>query len=219
MQFFQITNARLTLLNEKWRTALNRIRGPIPLGLALSHMVAESNGNTDPTIRDTRRYPLGLMQIPRRIGRRYKYTETSLKISTNNLYVWSLKTLQDSSLIHQNYSWWTTAARDFWLAVRLHFILDHQPFTNLLTAAAAAGSSYKSTSGVQSWIRTQMEKTKRFGPFHYRDLINIARHLDEMRDAMQFIDGPDKASYAFTDAPALSPGSTINTLGTVGVFR
>lgn len=219
MKFFQVTPTRVRALEAKWRSTINRLRGPIPLSLAIAHMVAESNGVEEPTIRDAQRYPLGLMQIPRRIGTRFKYDETALKVPTTSIYVWTLKTLNDSAYVHANYaSWWSSATYDFWLAVRLFFIMDSKAFNALLKAALDDGSSYKSLSGVQSWVRTKMEKTQRFGLFTQRDLTRIMQHLDEVKAAMILLDGPDKASYAFTDAPALTPGTPLSVLGTVNAL-
>ncbi len=202
MKYYQITSPRLQTLTTSWQATLNRFRGPAPLGLALAHMVAESNGQTEPTIRDARRRPIGLMGIPRLVGLRFRYTEDFLKVPVNNIYVWALKTNQDARLLHATYpTAWTTPNYDFWLAVRLIFVLGDTVFKNLATAASA------NTAAIQSWVRTQMKKTRRFGQHSHRDLTQLMDHLDTVRTAMVRVDGPDKASYAFSEAPALSPGA------------
>jgi hypothetical protein len=208
MRYFQITIARLRKLEEAWRSSLNRFRGPAPMGLAIAHMVAESNGQKTPTIRDARRRPIGLMGIPRREGLRFKYTETYLEIPVNNLYVWALKTNKDAHALHTKYTTtWTTANYDFWLAVRLVFVLGDTTFDNLVADAKSSGDAYTGMSGVQSWVRTKMAKNKRYGRYGYRELKYLMDHLDDVRNAMVRIDGPDRASYAFSEAPTLSPGA------------
>lgn len=208
MRYYQITDARLRSLETTWRSTINRFRGPAPLGLAVAHMVAESNGQTEPTIRDARRRPIGLMGIPRLVGLHFRYTEDYLKIPVNNIYVWALATNRDARNLHEMYSTtWTTPDYDFWLAVRLTFILGDITFKHLTNAALADGSAYARTTGIQSWVRTKMEKNQRFSRYGHRDLSYLMDHLDVVRNAMTRIDGVDKASYAFSEAPPLSPGA------------
>jgi hypothetical protein len=208
MRYYQVTIARLRKLDETWRTTINRFRGPAPVGLAVAHMNAESNGQTEPTIRDAQRRPIGLMGIPRLVGLRFKYDEDYLKVPVNNIYVWSRKTNLDAHALHNKYgSTWTTPDYDFWLAVRLVFILGDTTLDNLIAAAKSSGDAYTRIAGVQTWVRTKMDKTKRFGRHGYRDLKQLMDHLDDVRNAMVRIDGPDKASYAFSEAPPLSPGA------------
>jgi hypothetical protein len=215
MKLYPITTARLRTLEQTWQKTINRFRGPAPMGLALAHMLAESNGKTEPLIWDARRRPVGLMGIPLRVGSRYKYDETYLKVPVNNIYVWSLKTNDDAQYLHQTYpTIWTIPDYDLWLAVRLLFIMGNTSFNNLLTAAKADGSIYTRVSGIQLWVRTRMGKTKPFG-LTLRKIVEIMDHLDDIRRAMQIIDGKDHASYAFSDAPTLSPGAPYTVLETV----
>lgn len=213
MKYFQVTIARLNALDSAWRGTVNRFRGPVPMGLAIGHMLAESNGVTDPAIRDARRRPVGLMGIPRLVGLRFKYSEDFLKVPVNNIYVWSLKTNKDAQYLHQTYkSTWATPDYDFWLAVRLLFIVGDVTFSNIVTTAKASGDAYTRVSGIQTWVRTKMDKTKRFGSYGYRAMTRLMDHLDALRNAMVRLDGSDKVSYAFSEAPTLSPGTPATVL-------
>lgn len=214
MKFFQITAARLRTQETSWRATINRFRGPAPLGLALAHMVAESNGNEDPTVRNLHKRPVGLMQIPLRLGRRHGYTQDDLQTPVNNIYVWALLANKDAAYLHTTYAtWWSSATYDFWLAVRLMFIMGSKPLTGLFDAAHTAGASYRSMNGVQTWVRTKMNDTKKFGSYSRRTLLRLMDHIDDVRTALVTIDGPDKASYAFTDAPAVTPGIPMTVFG------
>lgn len=207
MKYYQITTARLRTLEQTWRKTINKFRGPAPMGLVLAHMLAESNGKTAPLINDIKRQPIGLMGIPLRVGSRFKYDETSLKVPTNNIYVWSLNTNLDAQYIHKTYpTTWTTPDYDFWLAVRLLFTLGNTAFNNLVNAAKSANSAYTHISGIQTYIRTNGIK----GNFPY-----LMNHLDDVRTAMELIDGKNRASYAFSEAPTLSPGAPHTVLEAV----
>jgi hypothetical protein len=204
MKLFQVTLARVRTLEAKWRSTINKYRGPIPLGLAVASMVAGSNGDEDPVMLDASRRPIGIMQIPLRDGRKLGYGETVLKDTTNNIYVWCLKTNRDAQTMKTNFSsWWSEAKYDFWLAVRTAYLLGFPAVTRLFAAVETAGKT--STADVQTYLR---EEARRVGNFSPRDLKQIADHLDEVRTAMVMTDGPDQASYAFFDAPAAAPGGT-----------
>jgi len=213
MKFFQITIARMRSLEETWRSSINRFRGPIPLGLAIGHMIADSNGVAEPTIRDAIRRPIGLMGIPRLTGLDFKYTEEFLVKPVNNIYVWARALNKEALRVHTAHaSTWATPDYDFWLAVRLSFLLGDTTFDNVIAAAVADGSTYKKISGMQTWVRTKMDRTKRFGRHRYRDMNCLMDHLDGMQNAMLRIDGPDKASYAFSEAPPLTPGTVVTAV-------
>jgi len=214
-RLFQITPARLRALEKTWRSTINRFRGPVPAALGIAHMVAESNGDEDPTIRDATIRPIGLMQIPYREGRRRGYTETTLLNTTNNIYVWALKSNTDAAFLHNTYpSAWTEPNYDFWLAVRLVFIVGQNIFSDLYTAAAAGTSPGAIVTAIQSWITNTMTSTQRFGTFRASDLLRISDHLDKVRSALNSLDGPNKVSRAFTEAPTISPGNEIDVLYT-----
>lgn len=217
MTFYQVTLARLRLLEAKWREVINRFRGPIPMGLAIVHMVAESNGDTDPRARDLRRRPIGLMQVPLRDATRVKYNETALKDPTTNIYVWTLITNQHAQQIKTAFSsWWTWPSWDFWCAVRLVWILGLTNTTNLFNAAQASGSEFASAMGSMAWVRTRMSNTQRFGTFDKRTLMKVADHLqDDVLTALNHIDGPRAVPYAFFDAPTIAPANAIARLANV----
>lgn len=215
MKYYQITTARLRSLEQTWQKTINRFRGPAPMGLALAHMLAESNGKTEPLINDVKRRPVGLMGIPLKIGSRFKYDETALKVPTNNIYVWALKTNQDAQYIHNMYTtYWSIPDYDFWLAVRLLFIIGNTAFNNLIITAKKDGSTYTRISGIQLWVDTLMNKTKQFGMTR-RQMSQVMNHLDSVYFAMKLIDGKDHASYAFSEAPTLSPGAPHTVLEAV----
>lgn len=205
MKLRQITLARLRALETKWRATINKYRGPAPLGLAVASMVAESNGDEDPTLLDPLRRPVGIMQVSLRDGRKFGYGETVLKDTTNNIYVWCLKTNKDAQQLKANFAWWSEAKYDFWLAVRAAFVLGFPTMMRIFATAELLRDA-TSTAAVQTYLRTTK---KRFGAFSPHDLSHLADHLDEVRTAMTTIDGPDQASYAFFDAPPAAPGGKL----------
>jgi len=177
-------------------------------------MVAESNGQEDPTARDLHRRPVGLMQIPLRLGRKNGYNANDLKTPVNSIYVWALLINKDAAFLHASFpTWWTSANYDFWLAVRLLFIMGSQPFLGLLQTVHDAGAAYRSTGGVQAWVRTKMYSTQRFGRYDRSTLLRLMDHLDDVLTALVTIDGPSKASYAFSDAPPVTPGIPMTVFG------
>lgn len=204
MKLYQITSSRLRTLETKWRATINKYRGPVPLGLAVASMVAESNGDTDPTMLDPKRRPIGIMQLSLRDGRKLGYPETALQDTTNNIYAWCLKTNRDAQQMKTHFTWWTSATYDFWLAVRAAYILGFPTVTRVFAAAEQGGAS--STADVQTYLREEARRVSTFSP---QDLKQIAAHLDDVRTAMTSIDGPDHASYAFSDAPATAPGGKL----------
>jgi hypothetical protein len=185
------------------------------MGLAMAHMNAESNGETDPTIRDATRRPRGLMQISRRDGARWGVKEDDLVNTTKNIYVWCNKTNRDAELLHNDYSAWTQAGQDFWAAVRLVFIIGRINFDKLVSEASASNTTNGITAALQTYVR---ENNARVGRFNRRDLRRIADHLDDVFCAMTLIDGPNKISDAFTAPPAITPGNVVNGLGSTIVL-
>lgn len=204
MKLFQVTLARVRTLEAKWRSTINKYRGPVPLGLAVASMVAGSNGDEDPVMLNLSRRPIGLMQVPLRDGRKLGYPETALRDTTNNIYAWCLKTNRDAQVMKSNFSsWWSEPKYDFWLAVRAAFVLGFPTVTRVFAAAEQGGA--RSTADVQAYLRGEARRTGAVGP---QDLKQTADHLDEVHTALITVDGPDKASYAFFDAPAAAPGGT-----------
>jgi hypothetical protein len=179
-------------------------------------MVAETNGNEDPTVRNLQQRPTGIMKVPLRRSRGLGYHEEALKITTNNIYVWCRLTNIDADYVHTQWpTWWSTANLEFWLAVRLFFILNKAAFDSLFTKVNNAGASYRSLAGVQSWIRTVMTSDQRIGPHSRRDLRRIADHLDDMRKVMHALDGPGFTSERFSQLSIVAPGTDSTKFRTV----
>jgi hypothetical protein len=219
-RFYKITRPRLLALGNKWAPTLNRFRGPIPVGLGIAHMIATTNGDEDPTLRDAQLRPVGLMQIPYREGRRLRYVEKDLKDSTINLYVWCLLANNHAEWLHENYARWTMPNIDFWQGVRLVFIVGRTNFANLYTAAKNAGyyaedSNFAPTAGIMEWIQTQQTLTQQFNGLSRADLRRIVDHLGEVRTAIQMLDGLNWISARFSEGPTVAPGNEFSRHKTV----
>jgi hypothetical protein len=181
------------------------------VGLAVAHMNAESNGEVAPTIRDTKR-STGIMRIPFRDGITYGYTEEELEDPVKNIYCWGLRTNADSQRLSRQFSTsWTVPNYDFWLSVRLIFVIGFVSYEKLFalvypTTSAVTAAANSTTAGIQSWIRNTMPSTQRFGTFNRRDLRRIADELDAFTGAMTLLDGSNKVGKYFTMAPTVTPG-------------
>lgn len=211
----QITTARLRTLDQRWRSTVNKYRGAAPVGFAIAHMVAESNGVATPTVRDAKR-SIGIMRIPSRTGLKYGYTEEQLEDPIRNIYTWGLLTNANSQKLQRLYpSSWTVSNRDFWLSVRLLFVLGLVSYKKLFalalpTAGAITAASGTTTLAIQTWIRTAMPNTQRAGTFTARDLRRIADELDKFADAIVLLDGVQHISPSFTMAPTVTPDSALD---------
>ena len=213
----QITTARLQTIDRRWRATVNKFRGPIPMGLAIAHIVVESNGAATPVVRDAKR-SIGMMRIPYRVGLRHGYTEEELEETVKNLYVWCLQTNKDSERLHREYpSNWTQANYDYWLSMRLIYKLGFTSYNNLAAKVINTATTNQITAAIQSWIRTSMPTTQRFGTSRARDLRRIADELDLFRNAMTLLDGPNKISALFSQAPAQSPGGEFEIMRAMSV--
>lgn len=207
----QITTVRLQALDAQWRTVINKYRGAAPVGLAIAHMTAESNGDTAPIIRDTQR-STGIMRIPFRVGKKYGYSEKELEDPVKNIYCWGLLTNADSQrLIRQFNKSWTKPNYDFWLSVRLLFVIGFANYEKLFaktypTTGDITAATDATTAGLLNWIRNDMTRTQRFGTFNYRDMQLIADELDNFTKAMTLLDGIDRIGNNFTMAPTVTPG-------------
>lgn len=210
MKFHQIKTARLLQLGASWHTTITRLIGAPPSGYGIVHMAAESNGKESPVIRDRKRWPVGIMQVPRRIGQRWGRTTEELEDPTTNIYTWALQTNRDSNYIHETYaSDWTVADADFWLAVRLYWILGQTVFDRLYGTARAVGTAYRKTAGLQSWVRTQMSPKQHFGRHTYKDLQGKIDHLDNFKAGLTTLEGANFKTKSFTEPPAVTPGNLL----------
>jgi hypothetical protein len=207
----QITTARLRTVATRWRTQINKYRGVIPTGLAVAHIVAESNGEATPVVRDAKR-SIGLCRIPKLVGQKYSYTEEDLEDPIKNLYVWCLQTNADGKRLSQTYlSAWTQANYDYWLSLRLVFVLGFLNYNNLVEKLSTIVAD-QVTADLQYWIRNTMTGAQRFGTFRARDLRRIADELDQFHSAMKLLDGPNKVSARFYQAPEMNPGGEVEAL-------
>ena len=215
----QVTTARLHLLDQRWRSTVNKYRGAAPVGFAIAHMVAESNGDAAPTIRDAKR-STGIMRVPFRAGKKYGYTEEQLEDPIKNIYSWGLLTNADSQRLHRQFATsWTVPNSDFWLSIRLIFVLGFVSYEKLFanvfsTTGAVTAAANATTAAIQSWIRNTMAPTQRFGTFNARDLRRIADELDKFTEAMTLLAGPNKIGAVFTMAPTITPGGTVEAANT-----
>jgi hypothetical protein len=211
----QVTTSRIRAIDRSWRTVINKYRGPIPVGLVVAHIVAESNGAATPIVRDAKR-SIGMMKVPWRVGKKHGYSETDLEQPVVCLYVWCVQTNEDSARLHKEYpSAWTQANQDFWLSLRLIYILGFTNYNNLAAKAVNTANANALTAAIQTWIRRDMSATQRFGTFRARDLRRIADELDQFRKAIVLLDGPNRVSDRFSQAPWLSPGGEFETLRAV----
>lgn len=209
----QITVTRVRALDQRWRSTVNKYRGAAPVGFAIAHMTAESNGVAAPTVRDAKR-SIGVMRVPFRTGRKYGYTEEQLEDPTRNLYVWGLLTNANSQQLHRTYETsWSVPNIDFWLSVRLVFVLGSVLYAKLFalvlpTVGAVTAATDATTVAIQAWVRNTMTNTQHFGTFHARDLRRTIDELDRFASAIVLLDGVGHQSSAFTMAPAVTPNST-----------
>lgn len=216
----QITTARLRLLDQRWRSTINTYRGAAPVGFAVAHMNAESNGVLAPTIRDAKR-SIGIMRVPFRVGRKYGYTEEQLEDAVKNIYCWGLLTNADSQRLSRQFSKsWSVPSRDFWLSVRIVFVIGFPSYEKLYakvfpTTGAVTTAADVTTAAIQTWIRNTMTSTQRFGTFNARDLRRIADELDKFNDAMTLLDR--KVGTLFTMAPAVTPGGPVEAARTARI--
>ena len=215
MILFQLTTSKLRETDSKWRSTINRFRGPVPPGLGIAHIVALSNGVEDPAPRDPRTRPIGLTQVPTRAGRALGYKEADLIKPGNNIYAWAAKTNQDAVALHQAYPQsWTKAGYDFWLTVHLYFLMT-TAFYALMLASDATSTTDGVIGALTAWVRNSMQETQRFGTFSTKDLRRIVDHLDSMRTALVTLDGPDKSvSTTFGAEVTTNPGSVMDVLKT-----
>lgn len=196
---------------------MNKFRGPIPTGLAVAHIVAESNGAATPVVRDAKR-SIGMMRIPYRVGLRHGCTKEELEEPIKNLYVWCVQTNKDSERLHKEYpSSWTHANYDYWLSLRLIYKMGFTSYNNLAANVVNTATTNQITTAIQSWIRTSMPKMQRFGTFRARDLQRIADELDLFRNAMVLLDGPNKVSTSFSRAPVKNPGGEFEVMRAMSV--
>lgn len=206
---FQVTDVRLRDVEAQWGRTLNRFRGPVPRGLGLAQIVAESNNNPDPTVRTPQR-KLGLTGIPFLQGRQLSYTETQMREGETSIYLWSIIFNQNGLLLHATYpKLWAQPTYDFWLSVRLLFTLSLATYQLLLAEVQATGAAKGTTNitlDIQTWINTVMAPTKRVGQYDQRALRTLSAELDTFRRAMERFDGPDAPSPSFGIAPTLTPG-------------
>lgn len=208
----QITTARLQAIDRQWRSAINKYRGAIPTGLAVAHIVAESNGAATPVVRDAKR-SIGMMRIPTKVGLQNGYKEAELEKPLVSLYVWCVQTNKDSKQQHTTYpTMWPEPNYDYWLSLRLIFTVGFVVFDNLAAKVLATAPSGALTAAIQSWIRNDMPPLQRFGTFRARDLLRIADELDWFRTSMNTLDGPNRVSSLFHKAPELNPGGDFETM-------
>lgn len=216
-RYHKITQTRLRALEKKWRGTLNLYRGPVPGGLGIAHMLAVSNGDTDPTLRDVQLRPVGLMQVPYREGRRLRYVAEDLKDPTINMYVWCVLANEHAQWLHENYTDWTSPDIDFWVGVRAVFILGRTNFANLY--ALVKDDGYSLMTGVTTWVRTIQTPTQRFNGLSRTDLRRTVDHLEEVRTAIKTLDGPRWVSERFSEGPTVAPGTELARHATVAAVE
>jgi len=199
MTFNQITSTRLRELDTAWGAALNVSRGPAPRSLGLCHMLAETNGTTPTTTQSTTHRDVGIMRLSLRDTTKLGYQETAAQNANTNIYLWCKLANLHAEALHAAFpTWWTIANLDFWLAVRLVFVMGIIPTKKLLATVNQANSADHSTAAVISWMRSTASVNQCFGTFNHFDLVHLADHLDEVLRGMGWIDGPHYVAPHFS---------------------
>lgn len=215
MKLFTPSIARLRILSAKWRSSFTSLRTVIPSGLGVIHLATLSDGNEDPPIRDAQLRPIGLMQIPQRIGTRLGFRPEDLAKPINNIYAWCKLTNQDArTLYNLNTTLWTQPLYDFWLTVHLMFLMQ----SSFNTLWANANLKTTDTDNVLvvllAWIN-DMPKGSHVGHFDYRTMFAIARHITSAQRFLVLLDGPDHATSSFgAEMTVPNPGTTTAVLQT-----
>lgn len=203
--FYQITTPRLQELDRQWGAVFNTSRGPVPRSLGLCHMLAETNGVEQPVTHSTAHRTVGIMRLNLRDTVRMGYEETTAQDARTNIYLWCRLANVNAGALHTSFlGWWQKPNLDFWLAVRLFFVLGPTPSKNLLTTVGRVGPEHRSTAGVIDWIRTMATPTQRFGQFSRFDLLQLADHLDSVLVGMSSLDGPQYVAAHFNSQVAPS---------------
>jgi hypothetical protein len=214
---YQVTETRLRELDASWSATLQRFRGPVPRSLGLCHMLAETNGNPEPVTHDPTRRTVGIMRLTLLDTTRLGYQEAAALDPRTNVYLWCKLANQNAETLHRLFStWWTNANLDFWLAVRLFFIVGPAVITNLFNTVARANRNYHSTVAVLNWIRTEMPAATRFGAYNRFQLLQVATHLDQVLAGMCALDGPRYTAAHFSirvPAPNNDEALFANTIG------
>lgn len=214
---YQITEPRLRELDGLWGSRVNEFRGPIPRSLGLCHMLAETDGDEQPVTHTLTRRTVGIMRLPIRDTQRLGYAETAASTPRTNIYLWCRLANQYAEQLHRDFpGWWQTANLDFWLAVRLVFVLGVLSTENLLKTVGATSSTYRSTAAVLTWIRTVADPQQRFGSCTRFDLLRLADHLDQVLAGMRVLDGPQYVAAHFSEripAPNNDEALFTNTKG------
>jgi hypothetical protein len=186
-------------------------------------MAAETNGKPMPTTRNATQRTVGIMRLRVPDVQALGETEQTAADPILNLYLWCRLANTYGQWLHETFSrWWPTANLDFWLAIRLVFVLGQASARNLITTVDAAGAAYRSTAGVQQWLRTlgQGKRFGHFGPFELRQLMN---HLDDIRVAIAALDGAGYVTSRFFATPSVfksMPGATSQvTQGIQNIMR
>jgi len=209
---------RLRELGVLWNATLDRWRGPAPRSLGLAHMAAETNGSADPPTRDATQRTVGIMRLRVAEVSHLGQTEVAARDPQQNLYLWCQLANDYGRQLHAQYAtWWTRADLDFWAAVRIVFVLGLNSAEKLFTTVNQAGAAYRSTAGVQQWIRTlgQGHRFGRFGPFELRQL---AKHLDDVIAGMVALDGANYiAAHFYATVPPFKANRGENNRLTQGV--
>ena len=196
---YQITEPRLRELDESWGGTFNRSRGPVPRSLGLCHMLAETDGIEQPVTHDLTRRTVGIMRLALRDTLRLGYQETAARDAHTNIYLWCKLANQNAEWLHTKFaSWWAIPNLDFWLAVRLLFMLGPTTTGNLF-AAVSQMVTERSTAAVLNFLRVATSPTLRFGSYNRTDLLALIAHLDAVLRGMQALDGSNYVATHFSE--------------------
>ena len=216
MKLFPLNIPRLRALNAKWRTAFTSLRLVIPPGLGVIHIAALSDGNEDPPTPNSQLWPIGLMQVPRRIGQRLGFRSEDLKKTPNNIYTWAKMTNQNARSLHNlynaNYGLWTKPTYDFWLTVHTMFLLGTS-FTTLWGLARPTTAHVNHVFTRLLDYMTRLTGAGHIGQFSHHDIQLLAKYLNSAQRALVTLDGPDHATAAFgSEMSVANPGSVMTVL-------
>jgi hypothetical protein len=150
------------------------------------------------------------MGIPVLQGQRLGYTQDQMREGETSVYLWAVTFNKNGIQLRGLYpTLWTEPTYDFWLSVRLVFVLGLQTYQALVTEVqktGAASGTTNITADIQNWITNVMPDTQKIGTQNKLSLTRISNELDDFRRSTQSLDGPDRASSSFGLAPTINPG-------------
>lgn len=202
----QVTTQLLNKLRV-WDAQLNKHRGAAPLGYALAHMAVESGG--DATTSYARGHLTGIMRVTWRTAKKYDYSVEDLLNPTINIYCWGRSINEISrDLYTKRISLWTKPNQDFWLNVRLVYVLGIKSYEKLLDLVLTSKETEENAvdkvlETVQYWVRNNMKATQHVGSYKQRELAKKLLNLQGFTKAMEYVN--EVSDLVYFRAPSQAP--------------